>query len=417
MMSHHLMRCLMAGVILYLFSMEWVAFTRKAAPGGIFAGTVMECCYWFLTMLGGVHFSTAITEEVEEQTLPLLKMTGASSFSILTGKSLPRLGVAVLFLLCAMPFLVLALTLGGVLPLGLASAVLGIVCYAVMLSQLGLLCSVVCRNGKQAFMLTSIGWVAFELCHWWYEIFSGFFSFALRGTAVGTVGTRIMVDWLPWIPSCSLFGNMTDSLLAFDNLNDVVSGGSWFAWIAGVTTAVVKFHMGAHLLMAVVFFLISWRLFEPMTTRFASRGDSTVVANATRSTARRATGNAVAWKAHEFTTGGRFWFLLRIFVLPAIILTFVASLEALGENVEPVYLAIAAMYLGAPFLIINASRLLGSIFTDEIHGKTLPSLIMLPQSTQSTAASMVRGLIPAILASPPKPPNPYISVICKLVIK
>ena len=35
MMSHHLMRCLMAGVILYLFSMEWVAFTRKAAPGGI----------------------------------------------------------------------------------------------------------------------------------------------------------------------------------------------------------------------------------------------------------------------------------------------------------------------------------------------------------------------------------------------
>ena len=215
MMSHHLMRCLMAVVILYLFSMEWVASTRKTAPGGIFAGTVMECCYWFLTMLGGVHFSTAITEEVEEQTLPLLKMTGASSFAILTGKSLPRLGVAVLFLLCAMPFLVLALTLGGVLPLGLASAILGIVCYAVMLSQLGLLCSVVGRNGKQAFMLTAIGWVAFELCHWWHGMIAEFFSFALRGTAVGSLGSTIMVEWLSWVPSCSLFGNLTESLLAF----------------------------------------------------------------------------------------------------------------------------------------------------------------------------------------------------------
>lgn len=389
----------MAGIILYLFSMEWATFARKAAPGGLFANLVMNCCYWFLTMLGGVHFSTAITEEVEEQTLPLLKMTGASSFSILTGKSLPRLGVAVLFLLSAMPFLVLALTLGGVLPLGLASGILGVLCYAVMLSQLGLLSSVVCRNGKQAFMMTALGWAVIELCHWWYALITSLFAFGLRDTEVGRIGSTIMTDWLAWVPSCSLLADFSDSLLTFNTLNTSGADISWFAWLTAVGSAVLKFHMGAHLILAAIFFLISWRLFEPMTSRMASRGDTTLATTATRASVHRAWDNALAWKAHQFAAGGNLWLFVRLLILPVTIAAFCIALIVLGEDAHPLAIGMAAIWLGIPFLLINASRMLGSVFSDEIHAKTLPSLIMLPQSTYSTAAAMVAGLVPSMLAA------------------
>ena len=73
----------------------------------------MNCCYWCLTLLGVMYFSVAITEEKEEETLPLLRMTGIRNMTLLIGKSIPRLAVVVLLILIAAPFLMLAVTLGG----------------------------------------------------------------------------------------------------------------------------------------------------------------------------------------------------------------------------------------------------------------------------------------------------------------
>lgn len=388
----------MVGVILYLFSWEWAAATRKVAPGGAFARTVMECCYWFLTLLGGIHFSTAIIEEVEEQTLPLLKMTGASSFTILIGKSLPRLGVALLFLCCATPFLVLALTLGGVLPLGLASAVLGTLCYAVMLSQLGLLSSVLCRNAKQAFLLTSIGWAAIELCHWWYELAYAIFQHLLKDTTAGAIGVGILTGLLSWIPDCSLWNHLSDDLLSFSTATSSIDE-SWVDWFLRVTAGAVQFHMAAQLVLALIFFLLSWLLFEPLTSRAASRGDgSQTVQKKIETSVRRATWNPVAWKSFVITAGGKRWLWIRLLGVPIIVLGLVIGIGALNNRADLTEVAGFAMILGIPFAIINASRLLGGVFTEEIQGKTLPSLMMLPQSTAITAASMVGGLLPSILA-------------------
>ena len=122
------MRAAMAAMILYLFAAQSYMSAVRVGAGASFASTVVMCCYWFLTLIGGIHFGSAIVEEKEEGTLALLRMTGASPFSILAGKSLPRLMVAVLFLFVVSPFLMLAITLGGFLPYGLISSIVSILC-------------------------------------------------------------------------------------------------------------------------------------------------------------------------------------------------------------------------------------------------------------------------------------------------
>jgi hypothetical protein len=146
--SQHVMRAGLAVVILLLFLQHIATYSLRVGVGGSFAQTVMYCCYASVTLLGGVYFSSAIVEEKEEQTLPLLRLTGASPLAILIGKSGPRLVSVVLLLLVITPFLTLAITLGGVLIRGLLTAMLGLLTYAVMFSQLGLFASVVSRNAQ-----------------------------------------------------------------------------------------------------------------------------------------------------------------------------------------------------------------------------------------------------------------------------
>ncbi|MCP4508417.1 MAG: ABC transporter permease subunit, partial [Fuerstiella sp.] len=165
--SHHVLRAGLAALVLLLFFGRVATFSMRAGVGGIFASNVMTCCYWFVTLLGGVYFCTAIVEEKEEQTLPLLKMTGASPAAILLGKSGPRLVSVLLLLLVVMPFLLLAITLGGVLPRGLLSATLGILAYAIMFCQLGLLASVVSRDFPRAFSKTITAWIVLEFLPFW----------------------------------------------------------------------------------------------------------------------------------------------------------------------------------------------------------------------------------------------------------
>ena len=66
-------------------------------------------------------------------------MTGVSTFGLLIGKSVPRLTLSVLFLLVISPFLLLALTVGGVTSSGILLRLFTLLTYSFLLSQLGLL--------------------------------------------------------------------------------------------------------------------------------------------------------------------------------------------------------------------------------------------------------------------------------------
>ena len=398
LLSHHLMRGAMAFLILYLFFMQYRVFALRAAAGSQFANTVINCCYWFLTLVGGIHFSTAIVEEKEEQTLTLLRMTGASAFSILAGKSIPRLAIVILFLCVVAPFLMLAMTLGGLVPLGLLSAILGICCYSIMLSQVGLLASVVCKDASRAFAVTAVGWVALELSHWWYGMAE---QLSKPRYLFGNTGLlEILQGPLSWISQCSLIANLSDDLLTFATVPPELQGTSVFHRTLYIAKEIFHFHMGFHLVLAAVLFVVSWLLFESCTSRAVSEGDSGAsVSTKIASPRQRPWQDAIVWKSWQHVSGGHKWFWIRVIVAPVAIAGLAILLSVLFDgDVEPEFVAGVMIFGGIGFFTVNLCRLFGRLLNAELHQKTMASLVMLPQPTSQTLWSMVWGLIPAVCA-------------------
>ena len=403
LLSHHVLRAVMPVIILYLFIFQLQLFSVKGSSGGSFADWVMTCCYWFLTVVGGVHFSTAIVEEKEEQTLPLLRMTGVPTFAILTGKSIPRLMLAVLFVVVIAPFLILSLTLGGVLPLGLVSGIVSIICYAVMLSQIGLFASVIGRNATQAFTLTCVVWAVIELSHWWIFLatFGGGLQLGLDLTGFWLVDQVIgFVNYLLGnLSEISLKANLSTSLLAFTTIDagpdasfwDTTKATIWELW---------SFRLGFQLCVAAFFFCLSWACFEPFTNRevvVTSKG-STVQSKSRRPTT-RVWRNALQWKSWQLIAGGDLWFWLRLIALPLfVVLTICILMLVLADEIELEAVGWLSFVLGLFIFMINLFRLFGRVLNVEIHGKTLPALVMLPRSTARTIWDLVLGTIPSTLA-------------------
>ena len=368
LLSHHIMRGLLAAVTLFLFVTVLVDSTHLVGAGGRFSFVVIFCCYWFLSLLGGLYFSAGIVEEKEEQTLPLLRMTGATPFSILAGKSIPRLTVAIMLVLISTPFLILSLTLGGVLIQGLVSAILGILTYAVMLCQVGTLSSVCCRRTSTAFLMTVLIWGLLEfagpLC-WW----------------VGDVA-NVSTDWHIWFSERSLVLNLDQYLLLWTG-NQV-----WWP------------QMTFHLAIACGCFVLSWLMFERCTAESVAgtvppRGSETLAHRG--QTTSRPGRNALAWKVRKHTTGGGLWIVLRILVPAPCFVLLVLVVER--GDADPRAVGTLCFGGGLVVALINIARLFGQVFNVEIREKTLGGLLMLPVSRSALVFRMLRGLMPAIASA------------------
>ncbi|MEO2030378.1 MAG: hypothetical protein ABGZ23_31320 [Fuerstiella sp.] len=404
--SHYVMRAGVAALILLLFFARVATYSLSAGVGGLFASNVMTCCYWFVTLLGGVYFCTAIVEEKEEQTLPLLKMTGASPAAILLGKSGPRLVSVLLLLLVVTPFLLLAITLGGVLPRGLLSATLGILTYAIMFCQLALLASVVSRDFPRAFSKTITAWLVLEFLPFWSWLgsasalyLSGFRNSAAAENYLETAGVGTGVyEWkrftLAWLhENLQWLAGWTDDLVLYRNLPMYMAEfGNAGVWEPQMT---------AHLILAFVFFGLSWLLFEPCTSRVVAEGyDSSRRLSRRTRPPRRAGNRALAWKSWRFSAGGWFWFAIRLIGAPLIVCAISFGIAAgIGETLPGWGLANILAVSGIVVFIGSAAILLDRVFNTEIRDKTLSSLLMLPLSRNSLCGRMVLGLLPSIAAS------------------
>src|SRR5207249_1882335 len=107
-------------------------FGAYGAPGLHFFSSVALLNLFFISLAGLSYFASAITEEKEEMMLGLLKMTGLTPVSILLGKSTSRLAGALVLLAAQLPFVLLAVTLGGVTRLQIVAAycTLGVYCFS-----------------------------------------------------------------------------------------------------------------------------------------------------------------------------------------------------------------------------------------------------------------------------------------------
>ena len=121
----------------------------------MFFDSVVFVNLFFITLSGLSYFASAITEEKEEMTLGLLRMTNLNPLSILLGKSASRQIGALLLLISQVPFTFLAVALGGVTLAQIIAAYVCLAAYVLFLGNLALFFSVMARRTAVAVLLTA----------------------------------------------------------------------------------------------------------------------------------------------------------------------------------------------------------------------------------------------------------------------
>ena len=378
-----MIRCGMVLMMLYLLGLQVINTPRLGASGLDLIGNVMNCCYWCLTLLGVMYFSVAITEEKEEQTLPLLRMTGIRNMTLLIGKSIPRLAVVVLLILIAAPFLMLAVTLGGVVPEQIFASLTGLLCYAFCLSQLGLFASTIARTSSHAVSASVLLWIVLEFGSW---------PLTLCAMAFDEWGFGELAKWFVWFSGGIWERTMwhaSGSYLMFDR--------GEFQWHPQMTF---------HLLVGLVFFGLSLCLFERFNERAIAQGAAASVTpksllmrmGLNRSIPWRTWDSAIEWKSFQFLAGGWFWFWTWMIGLPVVSISIIVVISILvGELAPAEAYGVTLMMAGTGGLIVLLARLFGSLLNREIYEQTLVSLLMLPRKSSVLLRQMSTGLLPFVM--------------------
>lgn len=366
-MSHHLLRFGMLLFVLLILAVTVNNAARRSAIGQDFSVSLLYVCYWFLALFGSLHFCSAITEEKEEGMLPLLRMTGADSLTILAGKSLPRLLMPVLLLLTIAPFIMLSITLGGVLLTGIVRGILGLLCFAFALSQLGLLASVFFRTTRAAFVATCFLWSFLELLPTWVYLLS-----------LGSINTNRSEAWL--LEEASLCSNMGTSVIAYTD-------DQLWTW-----------QMVIHTTVGIICFLVAWLRFawqsrqadqpRESSTPIALRFGRPRVAN---------DADALTWKTFQLVGGGVPGLILRGILMPMLLfgVSFILSMQSnfgsqwwtIAQNLIPM-----AVLYGGLILWIDGGRVL----RNDIEVDRLETVRILPGQMHNKMWMMLKGVLPGI---------------------
>ena len=383
LLTHHAVRGALVLLTLMLFFRQVIDAPRRGASGLFLVGSIANCCYFCLTLLGVIYFSLAITEEKEEETLPLLRMTGVRNFTLLIGKSMPRLAVVVLLILVSSPFLLLSITLGGVVTEQITALILGMMCYAFCLSQLALFCSTICRSSRRAATLTIVLWIVLEFGGW-------FLSLLAFGCS----------QW--GFPSLQSYCNEVSGFLLRRSMWAASAEFLMYERGENIWHLQMTFHIG----VALLFFGLSWILFEPMNQASLAQG-AAVAEYFTRGLATRTRGvhalrcwnTALTWKSWQFHVGGRLWIAVWTIVLPLIsIATVPAICRLIGAPAEAEAYGTTLLTVGCVFFLGMLGRLFGNVLNCEIYQQTLVSLCMLPKSRSQVIRQLYLGLLPGLLA-------------------
>ena len=376
-------------LILILFMLYPIQSVARAgmfsAPGLNYLQEMVWLNLVFITLAGLSYFASVITEEKEEMMLGLLRMTDLNSVAILLGKSTSRLVGALLLLLVQVPFVLLAVTLGGVGLLQITAAYGTLLAYLFLVCNLALLFSVVFRNTTTAAAFTLIVLMIFLIGHYWAAFIVQDMASSGRinpQRGIGLILTTLIDFWRQAAPS--------------DRLSAIFRTG--FAGPA------IGFQVASNLVLGVLFFLLGWVVFEPCTReeKEAAPARQWFFRRATRRSRippRLIGPRAISWKDFTFISGGRLGLVVKFGVVALLVgLINVIALEsgngnALTREFEGTVLLWVSLLTTAVCLALESAH----IFQEEIRWKTLSSLATLPVSLSELAYRKVAGTLAGTL--------------------
>ncbi|MDB6174772.1 MAG: hypothetical protein JWL59_4083 [Chthoniobacteraceae bacterium] len=359
-------------------SMGWIG-----APGLQFFATVISTNYLFISLAGLSFFSSAITEEKEEMTLGLLRMTNLNPLSILLGKSTSRLFSGLLLLAVQLPFTLLAISFGGISLVQILASYCALMAYVIFLSNLALFASVVSARTAGAAILTGFLLVLFLFGHYF------------------TLGILSVLHWMGMIR----FSTPGTILQAFLNGWKILLPSTRFEEVlsTGFSGSLLSPQIYGNLALGLLFFAIAWASFDffcrdekdSTPRRFLFRpGPKTVgIASAFRIfNAGRAWKAALIWKDFHFLAGGKLTVFIKLLLY--LLLPYGGILLANGNGTLQLD-EYGYTYLWSMVVVFFAELVVmaGRIFRQERRWQTLSSLAMLPISIRRLAYQKVLGCL------------------------
>ncbi len=374
------MRGALAGVILlFLIETKLSGGWWLGAPGLRFFSEVMFINFFFITLAGLGFFTSAITEEKEEMTLGLLRMTSLNPLAILLGKSTNRLFVALLLLIAQFPFTVLADGLGGVAVSQIVAGYCTLGAYIFALCNVALLASVICRRTAMASVLTGGALLCFFFGPW-----------VIRSMANAVLQARQLppLSSGPWY---LVTGWMIEAS-PFQRLEEIFG--------TGFSGPAIGWQVITNLISGIIFFLLAWLAFDVFTRNEVdsapARGPVGRKAGAwSFLRPGRCWGRAIVWKDFYFLSGGKVGFLAKAIACVGF-LGFMIYLSARTDASHEMigYGSMVFGYLMWTFdLAIAASR----IFKHEVKWKTISGFGSMPLSVAEWAWQKALGSFIAAL--------------------
>ncbi len=355
------------------------------APGLRFFEIIVAIDLAFVILAGVSYFSSAISEEKEEMTLGLLRMTNLNPLSILLGKSTSRLCAAVLLFAAQVPFTLLAVTLGGISLRQILAAYLALAAFLVFVSNLALLASVLCRRTSGAAILTGAALL---------------FFFGIVPLALWFAQLPVQYGLLKAGNAFSVFlgtaGAFASSASPFFRFGKIMA--------TGFSESVLTFQVWSNAAMGLFFFLLAWVIFEKFCGEQKESAPGRAGVARTRERRRafspgRPWMRAVAWKDFYFTTGGKLWILIKFLIYGAPLLVVRCWPQKLGGPPPWEDFGIGAFWIMWGFIGVELVFAASTLFRNEHVGQTLSSLAMLPQGIRRVAYEKMLGILPALSAA------------------
>ena len=374
--STYWMRAALVVLVLLEIAAVHLIYGWVGAPGLTLFATVSGFNLFFITLAGLSYFSSAITEEKEEMTLGLLRMTSLSPLAILLGKSTSRLCGALFLLAAQFPFTLLSIALGGVTYEQILAAYVSLGAYVFLFANIALLFSVVARRTAIAAIWTGLTMLGLHLLP---ELITGVIWVLGRLTLVASPQPG------PWLETVLARWNDASS---FARLDVITATG----FVEGPWSWQVTSNVG----LGLVAFAVAWAAFR----RFADRTDESPPARAWVGRKRsslnapgRAWSRAVLWKDFYFMGGGKFAFGLRL-LLGAAIATFCSS-RHWKKHSPWEWFDIGLMIAGiaTAFLLVELAVAASRIFRIEHKHRTLSSLAQLPVSAGALARQKISAAL------------------------
>jgi hypothetical protein len=329
----------------------------------------------FVTIAAIGLFATAITDEREDDTLPLLVMTGMTPFSLLASKGCSRLVTVAMLLAVQLPFTILSITMGGITTTQVLAAHLSIGGYLVFICGLALLASTVAGRSQQASALTLIGLGLFFFAH---------------------VALSLMIDFCLKVAGKSSSALWDTDRFAF--WNSVSPFRQMEAILATAFTGpIISVQVLSNLALGLLFFGLAVRAFNVADRRHIGQTAGQRLVTPTsplkQLTAGRCWKNAIAWKEFNFCTGGRGGIILRCclyvmaVVLPLVISQF--SISPMRSHEIGDYMVLSGFLI----LAMEVGGIASRILNQDIAAKTHGTLMALPKSTGVIVRDKIFGVL------------------------